>query len=139
MIFRCLVIFLVQLAVVSAAAGQACAVKCDPAGNQQEMNVCAEDEFKKVDKELNRVYNALLQKEKGDPLFIRKLRESQQAWIKFRDAELAATYTCEGSESMCWGSMYPLCYYGYKARLTRERTKRLNKYLADGRPADDCH
>lgn len=113
--------------------------KCEHAGNQQEMNVCAEEDFKKADAELNKVYKALLQNEKYDAMFIKKLRESQKAWIKFRDSELDATFSCEDSALVCWGSMYPMCYHTYKAKMTNNRTERLKKYLAEGRPADDCH
>jgi hypothetical protein len=45
--------------------------KCDPAGNQQEMYACVEDDFKKADLELNKVNKAILQKEKRDVLFIK--------------------------------------------------------------------
>jgi uncharacterized protein YecT (DUF1311 family) len=113
--------------------------KCNPAGNQQEMNACAEDDFKKADSELNKVYKALLHKEKDNKVFIKKLRESQNAWIKFRDAELAAAFACEGSALVCWGSMYPECYDTLSAKMTRERIVRLKKYLEEGQPADDCH
>ncbi len=109
--------------------------KCDPAGNQTEMNICAEEEFEKADAELNKVYDALLQKEKKDALFTRKLRESQRAWIRFRDAELEATFACEGSPFVCWGSMYPLSYNSYKAKMTKDRTERLRKYLTEEGPA----
>lgn len=137
--FRFSIVFLL-IAAMTAIGGQAhSADKCDPAGNQMEMNICAEDEFKKADAELNKVYNTLLQKEKSDLLFIKKLRESQKAWIKFRDTELDATFACENSALVCWGSMYPMCYHTYKTKMTMDRTSRLKKYLTEGRPADDCH
>ena len=103
-----------------------------------EMSVCAEEDFKKADAALNKVYNTLLQNEKSDAIFIKNLRESQKAWIKFRDAELAATFACKESAMVCWGSMYLICHNVYKAKITKDRTERLKKYLTEGRPADDC-
>jgi uncharacterized protein YecT (DUF1311 family) len=133
-----IVLFLFSV-VPAIAAGDDEAVKCNPAGNQMELNACAGEEFEKADAELNKVYNSLLQKEKKDVLFIKKLRESQKAWVRFRDAELDATFACVDSVRECWGSMYPMCYHFYKAKITRDRTTRLKKYLTEGRPADDCH
>ena len=62
-------------------------IKCNPAGNQIEMNRCAYEDFQKADKKLNETYQALIKK-LGDKTYIKKLRESQRAWVKFRDAEL---------------------------------------------------
>ena len=53
---------------------------------QTDMNICAASGFKKADEELNRVYS----KEevyKDDKEFLTALKNSQLAWIKFRDAE----------------------------------------------------
>ena len=109
-------------------------VKCNPDGGQIEINVCAEEEFQKADREMNEVYQTVLHKDGADQTFAARLRDSQRAWLKFRDAELAATYACqEGRPQLCWGSMYPLCSANYMAMLTRERTKRLRLYLDEGR------
>src|SRR4030042_6032277 len=107
MTFRFAIVFLL-LAVTLVIADQTYADhnKCNPAGNTMEMSVCAEEDFKKADAELNKVYNTLLQNEKSDAIFIKNLRESQKAWIKFRDAELAATFPCKESAMVCWASLY---------------------------------
>lgn len=107
--------------------------ECNEAGNQQELNACAADEFKKADQELNEVYAALLKKESGDRTFIKKLRAAQRAWVVFADAEMAATFACDPAKA-CWGSMLPMSMASYKARLTRDRTQRLREFL-QGRAA----
>lgn len=115
-------------------------VTCNDAGTQQELNACAADDLKRADKALNDTYAALVKKESGDPVFIRKLRAAQRAWIAFRDAELEATFACkEENPYVCWGSMYPMCSAFYQAKLTRDRTARLRELLDEGRPADGCH
>jgi uncharacterized protein YecT (DUF1311 family) len=139
MIHRYLIVILFQLAAIAIIMEPVQAIKCNPAGNQQELNACAGDDYRKADLELNKVYNALLKEEKKDALFIAKLRESQKAWLKFRDVELEAAFSCAESPSVCWGSMYPMCYNYFKAGLTKDRTARLKKYLTEGRPADGCH
>jgi uncharacterized protein YecT (DUF1311 family) len=58
------------------------------AQSQAEMNRQAAKDFEKVDAELNRTYAALMAKV-PDAEGKRKLKESQRAWIAFRDAEAA--------------------------------------------------
>jgi uncharacterized protein YecT (DUF1311 family) len=114
------------------------AAKCDAAATQAEMNACAAADLAAADKQLNEVYQALLKKEAKNTAFITKLRAAQRTWVAFRDAELTATYACaELNPQACWGSMLPLRYSSYKAKLTRERTGRLRQLLAKGLPADD--
>jgi uncharacterized protein YecT (DUF1311 family) len=58
------------------------------AQTQAEMNRHAAKDFKKADAELNSTYAALMAKLR-DAESKRKLKESQRAWIAFRDAEAA--------------------------------------------------
>ena len=113
---------------------------CDPGGTQIEMTACAADDLAEADRQLNATYQALMKKEAANPAFITRLRTAQRAWVAFRDAELDAMYACnEGAAQVCWGSMASQCSSSYQARLTRERTKRLQQYLDEGQPADGCH
>jgi len=109
-------------------------IKCNDSGGQLEINACARDDFNKADRELNRTYQALINKEANDKLFISKLRLAQKAWLSFRDADLEARFACaENDVRLCWGSMYPMSFFFRKAELTRERTKHLQQLLKDGR------
>ena len=58
------------------------------AQSQAEMNHQAAKDFHKADAELNSAYAALMAK-LPDAESKRKLKESQRAWIAFRDAEAA--------------------------------------------------
>ena len=108
-------------------------IQCNPAGNQMEMNKCAYEDFEKADKALNQTYKALIKKSGDDKTYIKKLRESQRAWIKFRDAELDAMFSCEDENiRICWGSMIGMLYPAAKQELTEERTKRLQHYIDKG-------
>ena len=99
-----------------------------------ELNACADDDYRSADKELNKVYHALLNEEADDPAFIAKLRTAQKAWLAFRDAELEAEFACaEEDPRHCWGSMLPMCKSTFLAKLTRERTRRLKTLLGEGR------
>jgi len=109
------------------------AFECNPEGSQSEMNQCSYDDFLKADKALNEVYQALIKQSAGDKTYITALRKAQRAWIKFRDAELDAMFSCpEEDIKLCWGSLVGLFYPNAKAELTEERTKKLQHYLDKG-------
>ena len=55
---------------------------------QTEMTYAAMQDYKLADTALNEVYNKILIEYKSDKVFIRSLKESQNLWIKFRDAEV---------------------------------------------------
>lgn len=108
-------------------------IRCNPAGTQSEMNICAKKEFAQADKELNDAYKSLIKKESDDALFIGKLKVAQNAWLKFRDAEIEARFSCpETDVQICWGTMYYMLMLSRKAALTRERTAHLRQILNDG-------
>lgn len=108
-------------------------INCNPEGNQLEMNACAGDDLAKADKALNETYQAIFKKYSDDPLFIRKFRSAQKAWLAFRDAELDARFVCaETNIRLCWGSMYPMLYGELKAELTRDRERQLKLILENG-------
>ena len=109
-------------------------IKCNDVGTQQELEACARDDFNSADRELNMTYQALLKKERDDPLFLSKLRLAQRAWLEFLQADLDAQFACPEEESklICWGSMYPMSYFYRKTELTRERIKHLQRFLNEG-------
>jgi uncharacterized protein YecT (DUF1311 family) len=94
------------------------------AQTQHEMNQQAEDEYKKADAELNRVYRELMGHLSGEQK--KALTVAELAWIKFRDTNCA-----------CWalvhrgGSLYPLMHFGHMKSMTEERTKQLNVMKRD--------
>ena len=107
-------------------------IQCKEDGNQMEMNRCAYEDFEKADNELNKVYGKLRTKKKGNKLYLKNLKASQNLWIKFRDAELEMLFSCKDENiRMCFGSMYPLLFNGEKARITEERTVSLKNYLKE--------
>lgn len=105
-------------------------LQCKEDGNQMQMNQCAYEDFQEADKALNKVYKALIQKNKNDKIYLANLKTSQRLWIKFRDAELDLIFTCEtGNKRQCFGSMYPLLYHSEKEVITRQRNRMLKEYL----------
>ena len=105
------------------------------AQTQTEMNIDSYNQYLKVDKEMNVVYQKILKKYSTDKLFLKKLKVAQNLWIKFRDAEVEARFP-EENKKLEYGSMYPMCVNDYLNKLTLERIKQLKVWL-NGIPEDE--
>src|SRR5881396_1433706 len=95
------------------------------AQSQAEMNRQAAKDFEKVDAELNSAYAALLAK-LPDAESKQKLKESQRAWLAFRDAEAAFA-----ADQARGGSMAPTIRYETMTELTQQRIKQLKTRLGE--------
>lgn len=110
---------------------------CATTTTQAEMNACAGTDFQTADKELNRTYQAVLKKYADDQAFVRKLRASQQAWLKFREAELDAIFP-HAAEANYYGSIYPQCRAGKLTKMVTERTRELREWLDGVEEGETC-
>ncbi len=102
----------------------------DRAKTQLDLTECAANEFKKTDGELNRLYQSILADYAENKLFLEKLKTSQRAWIKFRDAEMDVLFPInpeDESKFNVYGKIYSMCYYSYMSEMTRERIYQLKK------------
>jgi uncharacterized protein YecT (DUF1311 family) len=95
------------------------------AQTQAAMNAEARADFVKVDAELNKTYEALLTK-LPDAEAKQKLKESQRAWLAFRDAEAAFA-----ADEAHGGSMAPTIRHETMAELTQQRIKHLKSHLEE--------
>ena len=75
---------------------------------QSEMNKESSNEYKKVDIELNNVYQKILSEYKSDSTFIDRLKKAQRIWITYRDAELEMKFPADNKQAE-YGSVYPMC------------------------------
>lgn len=95
---------------------------CAGLTTQSEMNRCAEDEYRKADAELNRVYQQVMSK--LEPDHRERLKVAQRAWLTFRDAHCdCEAFTFNG------GSMQPLSYYSCLSATTKERITQLRQLM----------
>jgi Uncharacterized protein conserved in bacteria len=95
------------------------------AQTQAAMNAQGGAEFERADAELNKTYEALLKKlpdEQGKE----KLKQSQRAWLAFRDSEAAFV-----ADQARGGSMAPTIRYETMTELTQQRIKQLKTRLSD--------
>ncbi len=103
-----------------ALADDADGIDCNNAVSQNDMNICADKNYRAADAALNRTWRDTI---KGlDTHTLDLLRKSQRAWIQFRDAE--CTYQSAENEG---GSIYSMVYAGCLARLTKLRTQQLKQ------------
>jgi uncharacterized protein YecT (DUF1311 family) len=95
------------------------------AQTQTSMNAQARAEFERADAELNKAYEALLAK-LPDSESKEKLKQSQRAWLAFRDAEAAFA-----ADQVRRGSMAPTLRYETMTELTQQRIKQLKTRFAE--------
>jgi uncharacterized protein YecT (DUF1311 family) len=88
---------------------------CANAMTQTDMNLCASDEYKKADAEMNKVYQQAMLK--LEPKHKEKLKTAQTAWIRFRDTHCECEAFFEKG-----GSIWPLYYLECLKQITKDRT-----------------
>lgn len=120
-----LVLLLCSALVMASEDKQACP---DNAETQQQISQCADLDNQAADRELNQVYQAVIKQHAGDKTFTDNLKLAQRAWLKWRDAEMAATYP-HAEEAGYYGSALNACWATQLASLTRERSRQLRKWL----------
>jgi uncharacterized protein YecT (DUF1311 family) len=95
-------------------------IQCNYEGTQQELNVCAINDYKAEDKLLNEKYKKTMQtlpKKQQN-----QLRQEQRLWLKQRDPKCRQ----EAKESE-GGSIWPLVFYSCLTTSTKLRTEALGK------------
>lgn len=91
---------------------------CESRGSQAESSACAHEEYRAADAELNKVYGQLAGVLDAEDKAA--LKESELAWIKYRDA----TCVFESSQYK-GGTMRPMIESFCLARVTKARTAEL--------------
>jgi len=109
----------------------------EKAYTQQEMNSCAGLDYESADSELNRVYNEIKRVYSDEPEFLEKMKSSQLAWIKLRDADLEMYFPKE-KKRFEYGSVFPMCASGIKTRITIQRIEFLKQWLKGVEEGDVC-
>jgi uncharacterized protein YecT (DUF1311 family) len=67
---------------------------------------------------------------------VASLKEAQRIWIQFRDAELQMKYPQR--EQGYYGTVYLMCYSGYREELTRQRIMTLQQWLQGVEEGEVC-
>jgi uncharacterized protein YecT (DUF1311 family) len=97
------------------------------AQTQLELNQKAIVEDEKSDKKLQSVYRQVIKVYASDTLFVKNLKASQTAWIRYRDLQVKARFP--DYPSPYYGSMLPMCVSEYSIQLTKSRIQELEEWL----------
>jgi uncharacterized protein YecT (DUF1311 family) len=104
---------------------RAAAANCAIAKTQYDLNVCADEAYRKSDAALNAAYQRIVVRLRDNPPTLALLVTAQKAWIAFRDAECGFSASGESG-----GSILPMVTTICQDGMTKERLKDLRKYLA---------
>jgi len=95
------------------------AIDCGDIINEGAMNHCATTQFQQLDKELNKAYTEYIRHHSQiDKKQKKQLKDSQIAWVKFRD--LSCIFESSGAEG---SSIYPFILQSCRSDITRTRIK----------------
>jgi uncharacterized protein YecT (DUF1311 family) len=128
---------ILAVATLKAMASESSQTCLEHADTQLAINQCSSRNKQTADQELNDVYQAVLKQHADDKTFTDNLKQAQRAWLKWRDAEMAAIYP-ERKQPGYYGSSFAGCWSEQLATLTRERTRQLRKWLDGVEEGDVC-
>ena len=98
------------------------------------MELGSEERVDLQEEALNSTYRRIFASYADDPVFLARLKESQRAWLKFRDAELKALFP-HADKPGFYGDLDRARNIWHE-RLTGTRTLELSRWL-QGTTADD--
>jgi uncharacterized protein YecT (DUF1311 family) len=102
-------------------------VQCKDAISTKDMQDCMDNEWKKSDADLNRIYRESLKKLKPEQAAL--LKKAQRAWLTYRDAQCEAHYKMSAG-----GTAAPLALTQCRVTLTEERTKTMEDTFLNSNP-----
>jgi uncharacterized protein YecT (DUF1311 family) len=107
----------------------------ETAKTQSALNQCAGEGFRAAEGEMLRLFQKVRETYARDPLFLKRLDESQRAWLRYRTAQLAMRFP-HADAPHYYGSVQPMCEGIYLAQLTQQRVATLREWI-DGVPEGD--
>lgn len=131
-------LFLLPAAAFSAdAASKTPAPQFTDNATQKDINRQVCGKMKKADKDVDDLFNNLVKTYNYDPVFVKYLKETQKAWIEYRNARMQAIYPPEYHDS--YGSVITSCQCNAQAKLDEERLADLDQWAGSkGNYAGSC-
>jgi len=100
----------------------------DKAQTQLAMHMCASDEAKRADTELNDVYRKLQSAASKQPNAVAKITAAERAWIAYRDAYIETMWPADDKQRE-YGSSFTTEANLLRAKLTRRQIEALKELL----------
>jgi uncharacterized protein YecT (DUF1311 family) len=116
-------LLLILLGPLAAQAGS----EVPPEHTQSGMNAAASERVRAAESEMAAVLGALEGKSQANPPALAALRQSQAAWVAYRDAQLQVPWAPVAPDQR--GSVYPMCVADLQAVLTEARIRELRALL----------
>ena len=88
-----------------------------------------------ADSVLNGNYQRILRLYADDPAFVERIKTSQRAWLRFRDAEMAALFPHANMDLARWQGLTPAQQH-WLTILTQERSMQLVRWIKGAQPDD---
>ena len=104
--------------------------------SQADLNLSAEDQLILLNKEMDSVLNAIYSEYSENKEFIKKLKISQDLWLKFHVAEMLARYP--ENDELREGSAFDLCWFSHKIQLKKQRLENLRVWLIGEHEGEIC-
>jgi uncharacterized protein YecT (DUF1311 family) len=99
----------------------------ETAFTRAEVNGCVSDEVRRVEAELNDVYQKLLSTVSQDPAAVAKVRASEKAWMAYRDLYIEAMWPAQNKQ--IYGSMLLAKAMQLRTKLTRQHIDSVKELL----------
>jgi len=100
----------------------------DKADTQTAMHTCASEEARRVDVDLDDIYNKLLSAARNQSGAVEKTKVLQKAWTAYRDAYIDAMYPAENKLAV-YGSVFLTEVNLLRAKLTYQQIVALKNLI----------
>lgn len=104
--------------------------------SQDDMNRAACADQKNAEQKLNKVYAQILTKYHADKAFIKYMKQSQRAWLAYRQARVKSLYPHKNSAE--YGTVYPMCHCNGITEMTVARVGELEQWTEGIEIGDVC-
>lgn len=98
--------------------------------NQAELEKVAYSEYLQSDKELKSLFNSILKGHNENPEFSKRLKQSQELWLGFRNFELESRFP-NSEVNRSSNSNYGICESMFLTEFTLDRIKYFNTWFKD--------
>jgi uncharacterized protein YecT (DUF1311 family) len=105
--------------------------------NQAELEKVAYSEFLQSDKELKSLFNTILKEHYENPEFSKRLKQSQELWLGFRNFELESRFP-NSEASITSNKNYGICESMFLNEFTLDRIKYFNMWFKED-TTDPCY
>lgn len=109
----------------------------EAAVSQRGMNQCAVSDYNITESELYQVISQIKKTYKSEEVFLVNLERSQKNWETQLELDLDLRFP-RANEPRYYGSVFPVCYSGYRKKLTLQRIAFLKEWLKGSVEGDVC-